>query len=1184
MVATTSVRSGAGLVASVLEVVLVLGLVLWLRTLAETRPSQSCAGTLADSESSSGKDTLARPTAALLDLDAAPVGLLLQERLLANSRAVWLERSAIEAIQREQQLQSLFGAAAVDERVKIGRLLKADLLILLATSAKPKGISIVVCETNYGLRLAARTIPADDKPEPTVAVLEALINRAIERHREKIAEIVAVSPFVSRDLSYEYNHLQNAYAELVEQALGDRPNLLMVELAEARAIARELGTAGTEATLRRPLPIYLLGEFRHEGQGDKTRVTVRLQALRGEEKLAQREAALRPGEAPAFLQQAARELVAAGRESPRKLPDPREEARRLTQRAVEFHRLEEWEKSLALLEAALLLEPSEQRHYRAVVASSHLTLYYGYFIHPNADDKKLGRQYYLRGLEHLEAFLCTAGNLDIGALDGPRQYVLGYPTDAFGRYLKDPSQADAVAAVEKEREILFRMLRKRVRDGYHDEGWILRALGRDLSEKEYFDLVYRLLVEFKDLPGLYERMESYAMGKYVFDGYNCPEGEAFIAKLERSDNPVFRGGGAWLRWRKALDKPRKPAVPTAAGPRPIPDSQAAQFTPIRFPVIRGAGKGRTISGFLGFTPAGPRMDIAWDRNHVYAIQGKEGLNELWSTFNVEALVQSVAFDGHYVWVAVFRRGGPPWLFVIDPQQETVREVTEDDGLPLQASKNVPQSVRQQLMVAPVSPGRACVAGSFGRSWIALATYDPKAAKAVSVEVFHEARHAWDGSAGFALDPAAAFGLNGMVLLTDKPVTDPAARRRVLIGRSDGNLSGLREHPLLVDPESRKVSVVSPATRVRLFADSPWQMRTFRADQNALYFFNVEQQSPMRLHLYRIGFPEMKPVVFRRDMPEGCLVAAADGLHIVGRKWWRLRADGRLDDMGMVPWDFANRYPGNSLWVRAERDAPKEQRPCLCEICRSRYYGFLAVTESGDRSLQNDRWTTYQVSFREEKVVPAAPIPGEASRRKTDADKAIAECSESIRQDPQDAEAYNRRALAYWRDHQIAKGIADATEAVCLAPQSGKVRGTLGVLHLESGDRDLAISDFTEAIRLDPLDASFHNNRGVARFGKGDLDGAMADLSEAVRIQPQYAEAYFDRGVVWKKRESWTTRSPISRRPFGITRSTRKPTLAGPGPTNAKAISSVRGWTGPRTCSWRLWSMPGRVTSPMPRRV
>ncbi len=66
----------------------------------------------ADSETRVVTDSSTRPMAALLSLDDSALGPLLEQQLLADPRAVWLERSAIQAIQREQQFQTLLGAAA----------------------------------------------------------------------------------------------------------------------------------------------------------------------------------------------------------------------------------------------------------------------------------------------------------------------------------------------------------------------------------------------------------------------------------------------------------------------------------------------------------------------------------------------------------------------------------------------------------------------------------------------------------------------------------------------------------------------------------------------------------------------------------------------------------------------------------------------------------------------------------------------------------------------------------------------------------------------------------------------------------------------------------------------------------------------------------------------------------------
>ena len=132
----------------------------------------------ADGQPSGGKQASSRLGPHSSTSTAHRSGRLLEQRLLANPHATWLERTEIDAVLSQRQLQSLLGAAAINERANIGRLLKADILVLLASPAKPdsKSVNLVVCETAYGLRLAAMTVPID-KPESDVALLESAVDR-----------------------------------------------------------------------------------------------------------------------------------------------------------------------------------------------------------------------------------------------------------------------------------------------------------------------------------------------------------------------------------------------------------------------------------------------------------------------------------------------------------------------------------------------------------------------------------------------------------------------------------------------------------------------------------------------------------------------------------------------------------------------------------------------------------------------------------------------------------------------------------------------------------------------------------------------------------------------------------------------------------------------------------------------
>ena len=65
-----------------------------------------------------------------------------------------------------------------------------------------------------------------------------------------------------------------------------------------------------------------------------------------------------------------------------------------------------------------------------------------------------------------------------------------------------------------------------------------------------------------------------------------------------------------------------------------------------------------------------------------------------------------------------------------------------DPGPAEGALQVAAGAQNILAVAPVSPGVACLCGSFGQTWLATARFDADVGGA-SVKVFHEARRQID---------------------------------------------------------------------------------------------------------------------------------------------------------------------------------------------------------------------------------------------------------------------------------------------------------------------------------------------------------------------------------------------------------------------------------------------------------
>ena len=96
-----------------------------------------------------------------------------------------------------------------------------------------------------------------------------------------------------------------------------------------------------------------------------------------------------------------------------------------------------------------------------------------------------------------------------------------------------------------------------------------------------------------------------------------------------------------------------------------------------------------------------------------------------------------------------------------------------------------------------------------------------------------------------------------------------------------------------------------------------------------------------------------------------------------------------------------------------------------------------------------------------------------------------------------------------------KAIADCSEAIRLEPESRRRRTTTGAMPTTVRANTTRRSPtYTEAIRLDPKLAMAYNNRGIAYDEKGEYDKAIADCSEAIRLDPKTAAAYSNRGLAY----------------------------------------------------------------------
>ena len=135
-------------------------------------------------------------------------------------------------------------------------------------------------------------------------------------------------------------------------------------------------------------------------------------------------------------------------------------------------------------------------------------------------------------------------------------------------------------------------------------------------------------------------------------------------------------------------------------------------------------------------------------------------------------------------------------------------------------------------------------------------------------------------------------------------------------------------------------------------------------------------------------------------------------------------------------------------------------------------------------------------------------------RKRVYDQAIADFSEAIRINPNNAAIYSERGRVYGLKEDYDRAITDQTKAIKIDTNYALAYLRRGAAYGSKGDYDRAITDYTQAIKMDPNDASAYSGRGAAYGSKGDYDREIADLNQSIKIDPNNAVAYKNRSAVY----------------------------------------------------------------------
>jgi tetratricopeptide (TPR) repeat protein len=216
--------------------------------------------------------------------------------------------------------------------------------------------------------------------------------------------------------------------------------------------------------------------------------------------------------------------------------------------------------------------------------------------------------------------------------------------------------------------------------------------------------------------------------------------------------------------------------------------------------------------------------------------------------------------------------------------------------------------------------------------------------------------------------------------------------------------------------------------------------------------------------------------------------------------------------------------GQVVWgaVRNGEEAPARPRQELCIAPVSSNSAAYEAINRGDASKNRGEWdraiAEYTAALRDDpNNARAYNSRGAVYRNKGDLDTAIADYTQALRLDPDYTYAYNNRGIAYGDKKDYDRAIADYTQALRLDPNSANTYYNRGIAYDDKQDYDTAIADYTRALRLDPTSAIAYYNRGIAYYNKRDYDRAIADYTQALGLDPGFTNAYDNRGIAYRNK-------------------------------------------------------------------
>ena len=306
-----------------------------------------------------------RRWAILASSDVQKLGISeqLMTSLSARDGIELVDRDSLAAATRELQLSELIGSQSAEERLKLGQILHADLLIFISLerSGEYETLRIAQSDTKYGCRLGLDFIFWEpDKQQQILKQIESEIIDRVERLNGSIQHLIGVAPFLNKSLTQEADRLQKQIPDILQNGLTAHPGVAVLDMEEAKAIGRELTVAGSIAA-DGVLPLWVEGEYEMlpavEAEPLSFRLKLTLRNARGKDEVLTYDRVELNKARELLITEVTGKILAASNASALASFDREDQAKQLAQRANALDEIGSHAAAVQLYEAAVLLEP-----------------------------------------------------------------------------------------------------------------------------------------------------------------------------------------------------------------------------------------------------------------------------------------------------------------------------------------------------------------------------------------------------------------------------------------------------------------------------------------------------------------------------------------------------------------------------------------------------------------------------------------------------------------------------------------------------------------------------------------------------------------------------------------------------------------------------------------------------------